>query len=158
MKCPSCKGNLREKTASGMTIDICYGGCGGIWFDRDELERIDARGAAALHTIWRDPNHPVNLSEPRPCPRCPSQVLDRRWFSELKTVQIDTCPSCCGIWLDEGEFSAVHKELDGAKVTSSYWQKAIQIASMVPPPTATLTDDFHPVTRLDAPSEPRATL
>jgi hypothetical protein len=30
MKCPSCKNPLREKGAGGMTLDVCYGGCGGI--------------------------------------------------------------------------------------------------------------------------------
>ena len=37
-----------------MTVDICYGGCGGIWFDPREIQRVDARGAANLHTVWRD--------------------------------------------------------------------------------------------------------
>ena len=75
-----------------MTVDICYGGCGGIWFDPRELLRVDARGAANLHTVWCDPNKVVTQTDPRLCPRCPEQVLDRRWFSEEKRVEIDQCP------------------------------------------------------------------
>src|SRR5882672_2371300 len=67
MKCPACKSELREKGAGGMTVDICYGGCGGIWFDQRELERVDGRAAANLHTVWRDPNKEINLTEPRLC-------------------------------------------------------------------------------------------
>ena len=36
-----------------MTLDICYGGCGGIWFDADELGRVEGRAAASL-AVFRD--------------------------------------------------------------------------------------------------------
>ena len=132
MKCPACKSPLREKGAGGMTVDICYGGCGGIWFDARELNRIDARAAANLHTVWRDPLKEVKLTEPRPCPRCPEQVLERRWFSEQKRVEIDQCPTCGGIWLDEGEFSRIQDEMKAAKVAPPGWAAAIaQVAAQV---------------------------
>src|ERR1041385_4327605 len=103
MKCPACQNPLREKGAGGLTVDICYGGCGGIWFDAREIERIDARAAASLHTIWQGPpSARRDPSSPRLCPRCPHQALERRWFSELKRVELDQCPSCSGIWLDAG--------------------------------------------------------
>ncbi len=132
MKCPACKSVLREKGASGMTVDICYGGCGGIWFDQRELERVDGRAAANLHTVWRDPNKDIKLAEPRLCPRCPNQVLDRCWFSDEKRVEIDQCPTCGGIWLDEGEFSRIHQEMKGAKTAPPGWAAAIaQVAAQV---------------------------
>lgn len=112
-----------------MTVDACYGGCGGIWFDPQELDRVDARAASTLHTIWRDHNRKVTLTEPRPCPRCPEQVLDRRWFSELKQVEIDQCPRFGGIWLDEGEFSRIHHEIKGAKTTPPGWVVAMAEAA-----------------------------
>jgi Zn-finger nucleic acid-binding protein len=129
VKCPSCKNELREKGAGSMTVDVCYGGCGGIWFDRSELERVDARSASTLHTIWRDPNKPVLRTGPRSCPRCPNQVLQREWFSDLKQVEIDRCPTCGGIWLDEGEFSRIHQEIKGAKVAPPGWAAAIAAAA-----------------------------
>ena len=45
MKCPACKNPLLEKDAEGMTLDVCYGGCGGIWFDAFELQRVDEERA-----------------------------------------------------------------------------------------------------------------
>jgi Zn-finger nucleic acid-binding protein len=131
MKCPACKEPLREKGAGGMTLDICYGGCGGIWFDATELERLDARAATTLHTIWQLPVGTVNLTEPRMCPRCASQVLDRKWFSDLKKVEIDQCPKCGGVWLDAGEFSRIYDEIKGAKVAPPGWANAMAEAAAV---------------------------
>lgn len=125
MKCPSCKNALREKGAGELTLDVCYGGCGGIWFDATELERVSARAAATLHSIWNVPVSNVKLLEPRMCPRCPELVLERKWFSELQQVEIDQCPKCGGIWLDAGEFSRIYEETKGAKVSSPVWAVAI---------------------------------
>ena len=142
MKCPACKSPLREKGASGMTLDICYGGCGGIWFDANELERVDARAATSLHTIWTAPHKKVELTEPRLCPRCPEQVLDRKWFSAAEKVEIDQCPKCGGIWLDAGEFSVIFDEMKVSKITPPGWAVAMaEAAALVAartsrPPTA----------------------
>lgn len=136
MKCPACKNALREKSAGGMTVDICYGGCGGIWFDQRELDRVDARGAATLHTVWRDLKKPVAFTEPRLCPRCTDQVLERRWFSDQKRVEIDQCLACGGVWLDEGEFSRIHQEIQGARIAPPGWIAAMAQAAAQLRPTA----------------------
>ena len=125
MKCPACTNPLLEKRAGGMTLDICYGGCGGIWFDARELERVTARAANTLHTIWQVANKPAKLSVPRICPRCSEQVLERKWFSDMKSVEIDQCSLCGGVWLDAGEFSRIYEELRGAKVTPPGWATAM---------------------------------
>jgi Zn-finger nucleic acid-binding protein len=129
MKCPACKGPLREKSAGGMILDTCYGGCGGIWFDQKELDRVEARAAATLHTIWQNPHSKVVLTEPRPCPRCPNEILTRRWFSALQQVEIDQCPKCGGIWLDAGEFSRICAEVGNGKITHPAWAMAVAEAS-----------------------------
>jgi Zn-finger nucleic acid-binding protein len=147
MKCPACKSPLREKGAGGMTLDVCYGGCGGIWFDAAELERVSARAAATLHTIWNVPVIQMKLTEPRPCPRCPEQILERKWFSDSQKVEIDQCPKCGGVWLDAGEFTRIYEELKGdeGRVTTPLWAKAMAAAAQAvermpaapgPPPPA----------------------
>src|ERR1043166_6161651 len=137
MKCPSCKSPLLEKNAGGMTLDICYGGCGGIWFDAAEMQRITARAAASLHTIWQSPVGRFNLAGPRLCPRCPNQLLERKWFSDVKKVEIDQCPRCDGIWLDAGEFSRIYEELQGAKIIPPGWASALaEAARLVGRPSA----------------------
>jgi uncharacterized protein len=92
-----------------MTLDICYGGCGGIWFDHRELEQTDPRASISLHTVWSDPSTKVSLTKPRICPRCPDHVLERKIFSELVRVEVDQCSNCGGLWLDEGEFTRIYK-------------------------------------------------
>ena len=129
MKCPACKNPLREKGAGGMTVDICYGGCGGVWFDATELERVNARAATTLHTIWQVPVTNVKQTEPRVCPRCAGQVLDRKWFSDMQKVEIDQCPKCGGVWLDAGEFSRIYDEIKGAKVAPPGWATAMAEAA-----------------------------
>lgn len=130
MNCPACQGPLRQKSAGGMTLDICYGGCGGIWFDQTELERTDPRASISLHTVWRDPNIKVSLTQPRLCPRCPGQALERKVFSELVHVEVDQCPNCGGLWLDEGEFTRIYKTSGNAAMP--LWAAAVANAAAPP--------------------------
>ncbi len=125
MKCPACKRTLREKNTGEVTLDMCYGGCGGLWFDAAELQRVTPRAAANLHTIWQPPHRTKKPDEPRLCPRCPEQLLDRKWFSEAKEVEIDQCPKCSGIWLDDGEFTSIYAEIRDGKAASPPWASAM---------------------------------
>lgn len=131
MKCPACKKALRVKNAGDMKLDVCHGGCGGIWFDQGELNRVSITSAARLHTIWQLNPGPAKLTEPRVCPRCPDQVLARKWFSDAKQVEIDQCPACGGLWLDDGEFSGIYRETKGAQVSPPGWAQAISDATAI---------------------------
>jgi Zn-finger nucleic acid-binding protein len=126
MKCPACKKTLREKVAGAITVDVCHGGCGGIWFDAKELERakrVDA--AATLHTVWQSPSHAGSTDGPRACPRCPDQVLERKWFSAARKIEIDACAKCGGIWLDDGEFTGIFEEARSGQPGSPAWAVAV---------------------------------
>lgn len=125
MNCPACKSPLREKAVPGMTVDVCVGGCGGIWFDATELQRVDARAASTLHTVRKHEYQKAPRDEPRACPRCTSQLLDRRWFSDAKSVEIDQCGKCAGIWLDEGEFARLAEEIKTPKRAPPAWAVAM---------------------------------
>ena len=39
MFCPSCQNTLRERERDGVLLDVCPG-CGGVWLDRGELEKL----------------------------------------------------------------------------------------------------------------------
>jgi uncharacterized protein len=39
MFCPSCQNTLRERQRGDVMLDICPG-CGGVWLDRGELEKL----------------------------------------------------------------------------------------------------------------------
>jgi hypothetical protein len=57
--CPACGNDMTTMTAVRITVDACEGGCGGIWFNRSELMRVDETDESAgegLLEIERDPN------------------------------------------------------------------------------------------------------
>ena len=41
MKCPACKNDLEEIIIDDIAVDACQNGCGGIWFDRFEHQKVD---------------------------------------------------------------------------------------------------------------------
>ena len=41
MKCPACENELTEKIFANVPLDVCEGGCGGVWFDWFELQKFD---------------------------------------------------------------------------------------------------------------------
>lgn len=110
MTCPACGNILSNMVAGNVAVDVCRGGCGGVWFDNFELKRIDGDGASALAHVGRDPEMRVVEAGKRDCPRCEDQPMFRRFFSRKKGVQVDECPNCGGVWLDAGEFEAIQQE------------------------------------------------
>ncbi len=113
MKCPACYNALTALQVGSLVVDVCSGGCGGIWFDAFELERVDeqqeAAGEPLLH-IERDESIVVDASRKRQCPRCEGIKLHRHFFSAKRQVQVDQCPNCGGYWLDAGELAQIRTE------------------------------------------------
>jgi uncharacterized protein len=113
MNCPACDRVLTQLTVGKLTVDVCQGGCGGIWFDNFELRKVDDpqefEGGALLH-VGRDENVVVDTDRRRKCPKCPNIVMMRHFFSEQRQVEVDECPGCGGVWLDDGELSMIRKE------------------------------------------------
>ena len=113
MKCPACFNELTEVQVGAVKVDICHDGCGGIWFDAFELQRVDEQHEAAgdhLIHIQRDPKVIVDPSRKRACPRCEGVKLKRHLFSPKSKVEVDHCPNCAGYWLDAGELEKIRLE------------------------------------------------
>jgi Zn-finger nucleic acid-binding protein len=114
MTCPACGRALTTRDAGELTVDVCDGGCGGIWFDRHELEKVDEQSEAVgaeLLDVQRDPGVVIDPSERYQCPRCTDDVVLLRHFWSIKrAVTIDECPECGGIFLDAGELAAIRDE------------------------------------------------
>jgi len=109
MKCPACGRDLVEKTVQDVTVDVCDGGCGGIWFDWFELKKFDEpyECAGDLLELQRDETCTANTSELHHCPRCQDVVMARHYFSCKHAVEVDECPGCGGFWLDGGELEKI---------------------------------------------------
>ena len=113
MNCPVCANALTLVEAGNVTVDVCLGGCGGIWFDIFELQKLDEpheRSAQMLINIKRNENAPLDHSMKRNCPRCVNIVMMRHFYSPRRRVEVDECPSCGGFWLDAGELALIREE------------------------------------------------
>src|SRR5678809_646859 len=117
MKCPACYNELTQKQVGSVAVDVCEGGCGGIWFDAFELQRVDEESEAAgehLLEIERDDRIAIDPTRKRQCPRCENIKLKRHFFSARREVELDECPNCGGYWLDAGELAKIRQEKTSA--------------------------------------------
>lgn len=113
MECPACSGELVAVTIGKTEIDACKNGCGGIWFDQNEIFAFDEEHevpAREIVEIARERSTKANHSKQRHCPRCDNEPLVRQYFDHEYEVEIDLCWSCGGLWLDPGELDAIQKQ------------------------------------------------
>ncbi|HOX59432.1 MAG TPA: zf-TFIIB domain-containing protein [Candidatus Paceibacterota bacterium] len=130
MKCPACFNELIELHVGKLAVDACQGGCGGIWFDAFELQKVDQESEAAGEPLLNVPRAPGVVPDParkRECPRCEDVKLHRHFFSAKRRVQVDHCPNCGGYWLDAGELALIRKEKSRAVHASHAGQSTVSI-------------------------------
>jgi Zn-finger nucleic acid-binding protein len=100
---------MQQMTIDDVAVDVCEGGCGGIWFDNFELKKFDEphEGAGqALLDIECNPQVVLDHSKRLDCPKC-NMIMMRHFFSITHKVEVDECPSCAGFWLDAGELRQI---------------------------------------------------
>jgi uncharacterized protein len=104
MKCPKCQSEtLVGHKIEGVGVDRCSS-CEGIWFDAQELGDLLAEDAKQVASLRRGSVREELAGKKGDCPRDGGELL--RVYSAIeKTVIIDACPDCRGIWLDGGEFA-----------------------------------------------------
>lgn len=122
-----------------ITLDVCDGGCGGIWFDNFELRKVDEPDeydAEALLDIEIDENIKVDHQAKRHCPVCEEQIMLRHFFSVKRAVTVDECPRCGGVWLDCGELGQIRRQFsseeDRTTAAGEYFQDVfgVELAEM----------------------------
>lgn len=113
MNCPACTLPLTHLLIEDVEVDVCHGGCGGLWFDNFELGKFDEphelSAAEELLLIPADPSVEVDYQAKRRCPKCDVPMM-RQFCSPLRRTQVDVCPGCGGNWLDVGELTQVRAE------------------------------------------------
>lgn len=113
MECPACRRPLTSRSVAGVSVDVCSGGCGGVWFDRFELQKFDEpteHAGIELLDIQRRSGFQVDYNWQIKCPRCLDSVLIRHFSSVKYEVEVDECPACGGYWLDVGELRRIRLE------------------------------------------------
>jgi Zn-finger nucleic acid-binding protein len=105
IKCPRDGRSMERVSVGGVEVDRC-GGCGAMWFDALELDRVLAiKGGAKTLDLKNAGGTAMQIHEGRPqCPVDHSTLID---MSDLKQphVRTDACTVCGGVLLDAGELS-----------------------------------------------------
>lgn len=117
--CPACSSPMARQNFGSIHADVCGTGCARIWFDADELERVNhhSKGAGpALEAAAGGTSNGEELDTGKAydCPRC-KEPLDRIEYELEKSVIIDECPNCAGVLLDPGELEAIRNRKLTAK-------------------------------------------
>ena len=123
MDCPRCEIGLKQEHVKqfgpDVLIDVCPS-CGGTWYDKGELARL--LEDRSLHTRLVD-FPAAGEDSPIACPRCDGKMVMRKEGE----VEVDSCVSCTGVWLDHGEEEALKAKLDWERrgQTSNYAGDAV---------------------------------
>lgn len=115
MKCPACSNELKTVSVDGIDVDVCHGGCGGLWFDQFEFKKFDEPHEAAgteLLDVPVNPNLQVDYESKRACPKCDGFTMMRNTYSVKREVEIDTCAGCAGTFLDAGELNTIRGQYE----------------------------------------------
>ncbi|MBI4677108.1 MAG: zf-TFIIB domain-containing protein [Elusimicrobia bacterium] len=118
MNCPKCRTHplerlsihFRDRSAPGpketvgsFEVERCPS-CGGVWFDKDEVDRYVDSGAAVPFPagVPAKPADPSRDSKPADCPKC-AVALAKVPAPSNPRITVDRCSRCAGIWLDAWE-------------------------------------------------------
>jgi len=104
MQCPKCESpELAAATVRGIEVDRCPQ-CHGIWFDPKELATLMASSVADLEPLADGKANPAANARTGLCPRDRTRLI-RVLSARRRTVTLETCPKCHGLWLDGGELA-----------------------------------------------------
>ena len=114
-RCPRCDRLLVESSFGALRVDGCHG-CGGVWFDDQELTAAARSKTGALDDLedrFRaspvTKEHTTEMS----CPICKVELLEFE-FKHSPGIKLDGCRQCKGIWVDDGELDQLHERLSPA--------------------------------------------
>ncbi|MBN1586097.1 MAG: zf-TFIIB domain-containing protein [Candidatus Omnitrophica bacterium] len=103
---------MKEIEVGGLRVHLSEG-CGGIWFDKWELEKFDEpheeAGQELLELMAKYQKQDIDLEQRLRSPRDPNVTMMRRFWSVKQQVEIDECPATGGIWLDAGELARIRE-------------------------------------------------
>ncbi len=110
MDCPRCHTPMREVHHEGLRLDVCPA-CGSLWLEAAQLHElvVTADGTAIpADQVLAEPE----LSSTMACPRCDgSPPLYTADLVEIDDIEVDTCRSCRGVFIDAEEIQAIVRTL-----------------------------------------------
>lgn len=114
LQCPACQEEMVKifLPESGINIDICLKGCGGIFFDNREFNAVNEKSndiEPILEAIKEKKFIAVDDTAERNCPVC-GAVMHKNYSSIKQEILVDDCYSCGGKFLDNGELQKIKAE------------------------------------------------
>lgn len=108
--CPKCDATMSTVESGPVEVDLCER-CGGIWFDREEHQRliVMARGSA-VDDGEASIGKVMDAQREVVCPVC-AILMDKVAVSHEPDIWVERCPQCGGYHFDAGEFRAYRRLL-----------------------------------------------
>ena len=114
IECPAC-GKVMHKIPmgeSGTMIDICLDGCGGIFFDGQELKLFDEQNENIEEiekAVEGKTFNKTDESQTRICPVCGNKMV-KNSVSIKNEITIDECYNCGSKFFDHGELTKMREQ------------------------------------------------
>lgn len=114
INCPACKKPMQKVFVpeTGFNLDVCVDGCGGVFFDGQELKHFD-ENCESIEEIKKVLDGKifakVDESLTRNCPVCGNKMV-KNFVSVKKNIQVDECYSCGAKFLDHNELEQMRAE------------------------------------------------
>lgn len=112
--CPACGQEMKKVNVGNpeISLDVCLDGCGGIYFDNNELKKFD-ESFEDIHELEKAFENKtfkkVDETEKRKCPICNWDMV-KNFSGSTHSVQVDECYGCGGKFLDYSELEKIRKE------------------------------------------------
>ncbi|MEQ1822195.1 MAG: zf-TFIIB domain-containing protein [Fimbriimonadaceae bacterium] len=114
--CPDCDQPLVTENVLDFQVDVCAK-CAGLWFDDGELTKLSKAGWAEMDSAedrFVPTVEPSQSDQMRSCPACRKPMEAFRYLYS-SPVTLDSCPSCLGIWVEDGELRQMMLALGDAQ-------------------------------------------
>jgi uncharacterized protein len=132
MNCPVCRVDMIVVEYEGIELDHCVK-CGGVWFDRNELEYMLERAALRVEDlhIKAAPRTVVAAAheKPRRCPLC-RKPMKKLAVGGADPLILDRCERHGGYWFDRGELPRAVR----GNVPEGEWKRVASFMGELFPP------------------------
>ena len=98
---------MKKISLGGERVDLCPT-CHGLWFDAGELQRmVNIVNIMSQIKLDEEDIDTIPETERERHLKCPDEGIRLDERDVGRGFIIDVCPSCGGLWLDDGELAAI---------------------------------------------------
>ena len=114
LTCPVCGKEMKKiySKENNLSVDICLDGCGGMFFDNQELKKFDEQNENIDFILEAIGDRKYSNSQTEKqinCPYC-NAVMVKNFTDIAQNTEIDECYCCGGVFLNGGELLKIRSE------------------------------------------------